>query len=374
MSIIIRKIETQRLTHRIRPELVVVSHAGKHDTSRYVLVTVHLRDGAKGWGEAATVPLWSGESAETAEHMIRHVFAPRLIGARFDHPREALAVMDRAAHANSFTKGAVEMAIWDAWARSRGVPASKLFADRKPVEWIPTRASVGAYPVPKTLKIAKHFWDSGIRTIKFKTGLPGVDDAARLRAVRDLLGDGPVFTVDYNGAFHEADDAVRAIEKLRPYRVALVEQPTHRDRIQALADVRRRVRLPIMADECIFTPDHLAEALDSDAFDVLSIYAGKNGGFTHSLDMVKTAQKAGKVCAIGSNLESDIGQAAMACLAAGLKAFPTEKIANDFPSSLYYTASSVTEPIPLVGGRIRVPTGPGFGVVPCRPGLRASGR
>src|SRR6185312_7148185 len=107
-----------------------------------------------------------------------------------------------------------------------------------------------------------------------------------------------------------------------PFDLALAEQPTPRDRISLLADVRRRVPVPILADEAVFTPADLDEALDLDAFDILSIYPGKNGGFTHSLAMARKAQAAGKPCAIGSNLETDLGQAAMIGLASSLSAFP----------------------------------------------------
>jgi muconate cycloisomerase len=119
-----------------------------------------------------------------------------------------------------------------------------------------------------------------------------------------------------------------------------------------------------MADEAVFTPDDLREALDLEAFDILSIYPGKNGGFTHSLAMARLAQQAGKPCAIGSNLETDLGQAPHVCLAASLSAFPVDELACDLMGSLFYAQSAVTPPIALKHGRVALPTGPGFGVTP----------
>src|SRR5262249_39811052 len=258
----------------------------------------------------------------------------------------------------------VDIAAWDLWARMQGVSVARLVADREPRGWIPSRVSIGAYPPEETVQLAEEFWAAGVRTLKFKTGKPGIDDVARLRAVRDRLGPEPVFTVDANGAHATADEAVRAIEALVPFNLALAEQPTPRDRIDLLAEVRRRVPVPILADEAVFTPGHLEEALDRDAFDILSIYPGKNGGFTHSLAMARRAHAAGKCCAIGSNLETDLGQAAMACLAASLSAFPTERYACDLMAALFYESSAVTPPINFRDGRVQAPTGPGFGVVP----------
>nr|MCH9792925.1 chloromuconate cycloisomerase [Planctomycetota bacterium] len=207
-------------------------------------------------------------------------------------------------------------------------------------------------------------WEAGIRTLKIKTGVPGLDDVARLKAVRERLGDEPVLTIDANGAYHTEDQAVAAIEALLPFNLTLVEQPTPRDRIGMMARVKQRVDVPILADESIFTPGHLEEALDCDALDLLSLYPGKNGGFTNSLKMAKMAQQAGKHCVIGSNMETDLGQAAMVCLAASLTAFPVEQYASDLMTSMIYTASSTTPPIELKNGRLVTPQGDGFGVVP----------
>ena len=71
----------------------------------------------------------------------------------------------------------------------------------------------------------------------------------------------PIFTIDPNGAYQTADETVRAIEAMLPFNLSLVEQPTPRDRISMLADVRKRIPVPVMADEAVFTPGHLDEAL-----------------------------------------------------------------------------------------------------------------
>jgi muconate cycloisomerase len=364
VSLTIRKIEARIVDHPVRQDGAILSSLGRHEASHYVTVTITSDDGTRGYGEAATAPVWSGETAETAKWLIDHLLGPRLTGHTFEHPAETVDLMDRVLHGNPFTKAAVDIALWDLLGRSEGVSVARLIADREPVEWISTRVSIGCYPPEETVRLAVEFWERGVRTLKFKTGVPGIDDVARLRAVRERLGPEPVFTIDANGAHATADEAVRAIEALLPFDLALAEQPTPRDRISLLAQVRRRVPVPILADEAIFTPGHLDEALDLDAFDILSIYPGKNGGFTRSLAMARKAQAAGKSCAIGSNLETDLGQAAMACLAASLSTFPVDRLACDLMSALFYESSSVTAPIVYRDGRVKAPTGPGFGVEP----------
>ena len=364
MSICVRQLEARIVDHPVRLDGAIVSSLGRHTASRYVVVTLRDGDGICGYGEATTAPIWSGESAETAKWMIENMLGPLVIGARFEHPCEAAQIMDRTLHANSFGKAAIDIALWDLWAREQNTSVSTLIADREPVEWVPTRVSIGAYPPAQTVRLAVEFWKAGVRTLKFKTGVPGIDDVARLRAVRDRLGAEPIFTIDANGAHRTADEAVAAIEALVPFDLALVEQPTPRDRLSLLTEVHRRTSVPIMADEAVFTPDDLEEALDLDAIDVLSIYPGKNGGFSHSLSMARLAQRAGKACAIGSNLETDLGQAPHVCLAASLSAFAVDQFACDLMGSLFYKDSAVTPPVLFDRGRVRLPEGLGFGVTP----------
>jgi muconate cycloisomerase len=369
MSFRITSLQTCITPHRLREDRVIVSPAGRHDVSRYLTVCVRDSDGMPGYGEAATTALWSGETAETAQYFVDHIFAPLILGATFDHPREVLALMDKTVWGHPFTKSAVDTAVWDVWAKSRNVAATALFGDRAPLESIPTRASIGCYDVQETVRIACEFWRLGVQTLKFKIGVPDFDDVERLRAVREAIGDEPVFTVDANGAYTTLESAVSAIEALAPYSLALVEQPVPRERKALLAAVRARVSTPVLADEAIFTIQDLREMLDLDACDFVSLYPGKNGGVTHCIEMAGLAASAGKACALGSNLETDLGQAAMLGVAAALTAFPVESLPCDLGASLFYEASSIKNPLALQCGRVLLPSGAGFGVEPCNGAL-----
>ncbi len=364
MTVCVREIEARIVDYPVRIDGAIVSSLGRHTASRYLVVTVRNSDGICGYGEATTAPIWSGETAESAKWMIDNLLGPLVVGASFDHPSDAVVHMDRQLHGNSFGKAAIDIALWDLWAKQQHTSVSALIADRQTVATVPTRVTIGAYPPKKTVELAEEFWAAGVRTLKFKTAVPGIDDVARLRAVREALGDEPVFTIDDNGAHSTAEEAADAINRLEPFHLALAEQPTRRDRISLLAEVRQRTSVPIMADEAVFTPDELDEALALEAIDILSIYPGKNGGFTHALRMAKLAQSAGIPCAIGSNLETDLGQAPNVCLAASLSAFPVDRFACDLMGAMFYKESAVEPPIVFDHGRVQLPIGPGFGVTP----------
>ena len=83
-------------------------------------------------------------------------------------------------------------------------------------------------------------------------------DVERLRAVREAIGPDVWLSVDANGGY-TVEQAVWAAPRLEKLDVALFEQPTRRGDHAAMAEVRRRSGMPIMADESVFTPQ---DALD----------------------------------------------------------------------------------------------------------------
>ena len=93
-----------------------------------VIVQVWLKNGATGFGEAATIggPSWNEESPESILHAIQNYLAPALIGQDAGGFEGALARMDKACKGNAFAKSAVEMALIDAVARTLELPAWQL--------------------------------------------------------------------------------------------------------------------------------------------------------------------------------------------------------------------------------------------------------
>lgn len=361
-EIAITSIRHAIVDHPINTSRLVFSCAGSHAQSQFLILELRSSSGVAGYGEVSCVPIWSGETAAAARVLIDELISPAIMGKVYESPEKLCDALDAILIDNTFLKGAIDSAAWDLLAKENNCSVTQMIAEREPIERIPVRASIGAYPLDRTVSLACEFWELGVRTLKFKTGLDIASDVDRLTAVRDALGDEPTITVDYNAGLTSAKQAIEAIESLAPCNVAIVEQPTPRHRPAMMAEVRRHVDVPILADEGIFNRAQLEEAIELEALDILSIYPGKNGGFTRSRQMAHMAEQAGIACVIGSNLESEIGQAAMGCLAASLTAFPCDRYACDLLSALYYESNPVTELRPLEAGCYLLPQGPGFGI------------
>jgi O-succinylbenzoate synthase len=158
---------------------------------------------------------------------------------------------------------------------------------------------------------------SGCATAKVKVADPGArlaDDLARVEAVRDALGPGGKVRVDANGAW-PVDDAVRAIAELDRAAGGLeyVEQPCAT--VEDLAAVRRRVGVPIAADESIRRAEDPYRVRDLEAADVAVLKVQPLGGVRACL---RIAEDIGMPVVVSSALETSVGLAAGVALAAAL--------------------------------------------------------
>ncbi|HWJ81928.1 MAG TPA: o-succinylbenzoate synthase [Nocardioides sp.] len=162
---------------------------------------------------------------------------------------------------------------------------------------------------------------SGCRTAKVKVAEPGqqlADDEARLEAVRDALGPDGDVRVDANGAW-SVDEAVGAIGALDRAAGGLeyVEQPC--PGVEDLAAVRRRVAVPIAADESIRRAADPYRVRDLDAADIAVLKVQPLGGVRACL---RIAEDIGLPVVVSSALETSVGIAAGVALAAALPELP----------------------------------------------------
>ena len=162
---------------------------------------------------------------------------------------------------------------------------------------------------------------NGCRTAKVKVAEPGqthAEEQARLEAVRDALGPRGRVRVDANGAW-SVDDAVTAIGLLDRAAGGLeyVEQPCAT--VEELAAVRRRVSVPIAADESIRRAEDPYRVRDLEAADIAVLKVQPLGGVRACL---RIAEDIGLPVVVSSALESSVGIAAGVALAAALPELP----------------------------------------------------
>jgi muconate cycloisomerase len=226
---------------------------------------------------------------------------------------------------------------------------------------VPTKWSVSGVGADEAGGIAAWAVAQGFRTLKVKVGIEADADASRVRAVRGAAGPNVRIGVDANGGWHPAS-AIAAIERFYEDGIYFVEQPVAAWNLSGMADVRRRIRVPVIADESVFTPDDAAAAIESEAADVLSVYIGKAGGIGPARRIVELAEAAGVACTVGSNLEMGVGSAAMIHFALATPGVKADEFPCDIIGPLYYEEDLLTIPLRIGGGTARALDGPGLGV------------
>jgi O-succinylbenzoate synthase len=213
---------------------------------------------------------------------------------------------------------------------------------------VPVNVTVPAVGPDQAADIVRH--SNGCRTAKVKVAEPGqslADEQARLEAVRDALGPGGRIRVDANGAW-SVDEAVTHIPLLDRAAAGLeyVEQPTAD--VHDLARVRRRVEVPIAADESIRRAEDPYLVRDLEAADVAVLKVQPLGGVQACL---RIAEDIGLPVVVSSALETSVGIAAGVALAAAL---PSLTHACGLATVQLLTDDVVPDPLLPVHGELPV--------------------
>jgi o-succinylbenzoate synthase len=319
-----------------------------------VLVTVHA-EGAEGWGEsvADADPLYSGETAASVWQAIDDYLAPRLLAAPLAHPRE-VGVRLRGIRGHHMAKAAVEMAVWDLYARQQGVPLQQVLGGVRRA--VPSGVSIGIEASIEALldRIAVER-EAGYQRVKIKIK-PGWDTAVVAR-VRERWPALPLM-VDANAAYRLADQSTLAA--LDAFDLLMIEQPLAEDDLVDHATLQRSLRTPICLDESVDTRADAAAAIALGACRIVNIKPGRLGGHGESIAVHDLCAAAGVPVWHGGMLESGIGRAHNLHLAS----LPHFTLPGDIAASERYFEPDLIDPPIRVGsdGTVAVPAGPGIGV------------
>ena len=331
---------------------------GSQTARDILLVRVDLADASgsivEGWGEcvALSEPSYSPEYVDGAQHVIVHHLLPRLMAAG---PIEAADVSPALAklHGHPMAKAALEMAVLDAQLRANGTSfATFLGAERTR---IPSGVSVGIHDsIDELLTAVQGYVDDGYVRIKLKIE-PG-SDIEQVAAVRDLIGPDTPFQVDANTAYRRTDGSHLA--RLDEFHLLLIEQPLPEDDIIGHARLAAEVETPICLDESLVSTSGTADAIDLGACEIANIKPGRVGGYLEAVRIHDLCVARGVPVWCGGMLETGIGRAANAALAA----LPGFTLPGDISASTrFYARDIVTDPITITNGHVTVPTTAGLG-------------
>jgi len=176
---------------------------------------------------------------------------------------------------------------------------------------VPVNATVPAVDPPLAYELAA---TSKCTTAKVKVAQG--DDYGRVEAVRDALGPSGRIRIDANGAWDLAA-AERNIRRLATFDLEYVEQPVAT--VEDMAALRRKIDVPIAADESIRRSDDPARVARLGAADIMVLKVQPLGGVRPAL---RIAEEVGLPAVVSSALETSVGIAAGLALAAALPELP----------------------------------------------------
>lgn len=310
---------------------------------------LELRDdgGRIGSGEAAPRPGASVTEIEALQVDLRGT-CDALTGEAAD-----LATLVRRAGSARYgaTRAALEMALWDLEAISRGVRVADLLGKVRRTQ-IPVNALVGEDAASEAAAAKR----DGFTCLKLKIdGRDVRQSCAKLCQVRDAVGEAMKIRVDVNCGWN-ADEAIEWIPRLAAHGIEYVEQPVAS--IAELARVRPAVGVPIAADECVSGEADVRAIAAAGAADVIAVKPAVVG-LTNAMAIARAAAECGLEVVVTSTLDTSIGIASALQLAAIL---PDPIRHCGLATAPLLAGDLASEPLVPVCGFLRLPEAPGLGV------------
>lgn len=237
------------------PEVLTDSMHG--EMRAFELNTIRIRDadGAEGVGYTFT----AGRNGAAVDAVLTREFPGIMAGEEADHIERLWQKAWWALHYGGrggptvLALSAFDMALWDLKARRVNLPLWNLLGGFDP--------KVPAYaggidldlPLEKLLRQTDGNLAKGFRAIKMKVGRRHLhEDVARVRAMREHLGEGFPLMADANMKW-TVDEAIRAARALQPHDPAWIEEPTIPDDPAGHARIVREGGLPVAVGENLRT-------------------------------------------------------------------------------------------------------------------------
>jgi D-arabinonate dehydratase/D-galactarolactone cycloisomerase len=264
-----------------------------------VLVRIESDDGVVGWGECKA-PVAPSVTATAVTELL----APLVIGTSLDAIavtwERMYAAMRVRGHDSGFWLEAiagVDIALWDAWARTLRQPIHALlggaFREAVPVyaSGVPAAGTrSGASGLRRVEAEAQRLREAGWTAIKVAVGVDPDGDAASVAVVSDVLGPGGRVFADAAGAY-DVRQALRLGERLEG-KVGFFEMPVPAENVDDYAFLAARLSVPLALDS-LATRHRALAFLRAGALHVLQPDVCRAGGISETMRIAALADAFG---------------------------------------------------------------------------------
>ncbi|GLC88088.1 mandelate racemase/muconate lactonizing enzyme family protein [Lysinibacillus piscis] len=289
-------------------EPFIISYA-TYDTMPSIILKVTTDTGIIGYGEAVPDEHVTGESWDSTYALLKNQLAPAMIGENpmaFEtlHDKMNKIVKDAPA-----AKAAIDIACFDIVGKALQVPVYQLLGGRYHEKFPITHVlSIGT---PEAMaKEAAQRVEMGYESFKMKVGTEVMNDVARIKAVRERVGENIAIRVDVNQGWGNASTTLRGLRALKDLNIDWLEQPVVSDDIDGMVEVKSKSDVTLMIDEGLRGVREMREIIAKRAADKVNIKLMKCGGIYPAMKLAVMAEMAGIECQIGSMVESSVGSAA----------------------------------------------------------------
>ncbi|HET9185002.1 MAG TPA: mandelate racemase/muconate lactonizing enzyme family protein [Solirubrobacterales bacterium] len=312
-----------------------VSAKGTLQRREMVLLRLRTEEGQVGLGEAVPLSMRGGTSLEQVVDELRR------LGEEAPETGRMTAL---ASQLSPPARCAALTAMEDVAGQAGGV-----IRERPPVR---CNATLLAGEPARVAREAEAWAADGFRTFKLKLGAGG--DAARVRAVRDALGEEAVIRVDANGSW-SVEEAAAILAEIEPLGIELAEQPV--GTLEEMAELAALTAIPLAADESVASREEAERARELGACCFTGIKLSKVGGSAAASAIARVIPSY-----LSSALDGPVGIAAAATVAGGGSDPAAADLAHGLATQRLFESTIATVECELRGEELHLPPGPGLGV------------
>ena len=276
-----------------------VSHYPVHQANE-LLIRLKTDDGLEGFGLGSSRLLIKG-AAEMFNEGLKEIIigedalAPeRLYEKIFSITHQKIAFLKEwSRNGLLITSAAIDLAMWDILGKASGQPLFRLFGGYR--EEVPCYVTCAYYRDGKDLGELREEMEmlkaQGHKAFKAKIGGASLDeDMARLRVIREVIGDEDELMLDVNGAW-DLPTAIEGARLLKEIRPRWLEEPVRWfDDRRELRILARKTDIPLSAGESEQTGHGVRALLEEQAIDIVQFDCTRMGGFTMGKKLAALAE------------------------------------------------------------------------------------